>query len=263
MTDLSDDAPAKLFDLTGQVALVTGASRGLGWTMARALAAAGAAVVITARDAATLERRAGELRDAGARCEAMAFDVADGPAVDAAVAETGARFGRLDILLSNAGLTSRKPLLEQSDEDWTRVIDADLTAGWRLARAAARLMVPAGRGRMVFTSSIMGVVARPTVTGYVAAKAGLNGLVRALAVELAPAGVTVNAIAPGYFRTEGNESLRRGDPGFEARISARTPAGRWGEPRELAAAALYLASPAAGYTTGTVLTVDGGLTAAI
>lgn len=255
--------PSAAFNLTGQVALVTGASRGLGWAMARALAGAGARIVLNGRDPATLEPRRRELEAFGLQAEVSAFDVTDGPAAEAAVAAIGARHGRLDILLSNAAVTVRKPLLEQTEEDWRGVIEADLTASWRLARAAARLMVRDGYGRIIMTSSINATIARPTITPYVAAKAGLHGLVRALAVELAPSGVTVNAIAPGYFLTDGNAATRRSDPGFEARISARTPAGRWGDPDELGAAVVYLASRAAAYTTGSVLTVDGGMTAAI
>jgi gluconate 5-dehydrogenase len=255
--------PAALFDLSGQVALVTGASRGLGWAIAQALAAAGATVVLNGRDKATLEPRVDDLRQWGFAADTAPFDVRDGAAAAAAVATIASRYGRLEILFSNAGVTSRKPLVEQTEGDWQDIIDADLTAGWRLAKEAARIMVPARYGRMIFVSSIMASVARPGVTSYIAAKTGLHGLVRALAVELAPACVTVNALAPGYFPTEGNSSLRRSDPRFEGWISSRTPAGRWGDPKELGAAAVYLASRSAAYTTGSVLTVDGGLTAAI
>ena len=263
MTLLTPSRPAEMFDLTGQVALVTGASRGLGWAIAQVLAGAGATVVLNGREAATLSPRRDALRASGLSAEIAPFDVRDVKAVVSAVDQISARHGRLDILLSNAGSIVRKPLVEQSEEDWRDVIDADLTAGWRLAREAAPLMSRAGYGRLIFISSVMGSVARPGVTGYVAAKTGLHGLVRALAVELAPNGITVNALAPGYFPTEGNIGLRQSDPDFEPRISARTPMGRWGDPKELGAAALYLASRAAGFTTGSVLTVDGGLTAAI
>jgi gluconate 5-dehydrogenase len=143
------------------------------------------------------------------------------------------------------------------------VIATDLTAGFRLARAAGRHMAHAGGGRIIFTSSINGMVVRTGMVGYASAKTGLFGLVRVLAVELAPMRVTVNAIAPGYFLTDGNAATRQSDTSFEARIAARTPMGRWGSPEELATAALYLASPASGYTTGSIVTVDGGLTVAI
>lgn len=256
-------APSALFDLSGQVALVTGASRGLGWAIAQALAAAGAHVVLNGRDAATLQARLDQIQGWGLQAELAPFSVTDAPAVEAAVAGIGKRHGRLDILVSNAGGTVRAPLLEQTEADWHSLLDAHLTAAWRLAREAVRLMAPAGYGRIVLVGSINGAVARPGITGYVAAKTGLEGLARALAAELSPTGITVNVLAPGYVPTDGNAALRRSDPAFAPRIAARTPAGRWGEPAEIGAAALYLASRAAGFTTGSVLTVDGGLTAVI
>lgn len=255
--------PSELFDLTGRVALVTGGSKGLGWAMASALAAAGANVVLTARDGAALDARAREMQAAGLRCEVAAFDVADGDAVRETVAGIADRHGRLDILISNVARSVRKPFLEQTVEEWQGVIDTALSAGWRFAHAAAPVMQGGGWGRMIFVSSINARIVRPHVSAYAAAKAGLEGLVRSLAVELAPAGITANGIAPGYFLTDGNSALRAEQPDFEARISARTPTGRWGRPEDLATTALYLASPASGQTTGCVVTVDGGMTVAI
>jgi gluconate 5-dehydrogenase len=267
MSDAVETAPlppATLFDLAGRVALVTGSSRGLGWAIARTLAAAGARVVLNGRDTATLAPRRAALEAWGLAAELAPFDVTEAAAATAAVADIAARHGRLDILVSNAGSSVRKPVLEQTDDDLRAVLEAHLVSGFRLAREAARLMVPAGYGRIVFISSINAFIARPGIPGYVTAKSGMNGMVRALGVEFAQTGVTVNAIAPGYFLTAGNEAVRRANPDFQARISARTPAGRWGVPdEEIGAAALYLVSDAARYTTGSVITVDGALTAAL
>lgn len=254
---------AQLFDLTGRVALVTGATRGLGAVFARSLAAAGAHVVINGRDQSAIDARCAALRDEGFVASGACFDVTDAAASAKLIADVAHRCGRLDILVNSAAMTVRKPLTDTTDDEWRAVQETNLGACWRLAREAARIMVPARFGRIIMISSINAVIARPTISPYVAAKAGLEGLTRALAVELAPHGVTVNAIAPGYFLTEGNAATRKADPTFEGRIAARIPAGRWGQPDELAAAIVYLASPHSTFTNGTVLTVDGAMTAAI
>ncbi|MDB5474069.1 MAG: hypothetical protein JWP99_1372 [Devosia sp.] len=255
--------PAAIFDLTGQVALVTGASEGLGWAMAQTLAAAGAYVVITGRRLPLLQAKLEQLQAWGMSGEAMAFDAADAGATKAAIAALASRHGRLDIVVSNTAAGVRKAFLEMDEAEWQSVIDGSLTAGWRLARETAPIMAGAGYGRIILISSINATLARPGISAYVTAKTALHGLVRALAVELAPVGVTVNALAPGYFLTNGNVALRTAKPDFHDKIAARTPAARWGDPQELGAAALYLASRASSFTTGSVITVDGGLTATI
>ena len=250
------------FSLAGRVALVTGSSRGLGWAMARALAGAGAHVVLNGRDGAALETRAAELRAAGHAATIARFDVRDGMSVVVAMGDIDHAFGRLDILVNNAGVIMRKQLAETTDEDWQAVLDIDLTAAFRLSREAARLMVRQHWGRIINISSVMGVIARPTIASYVTAKAALGGLTRALAVELGPQGVNVNCIGPGFFPTEANAGLRQ-DQAFHDRIAGRSPLARWGEPDELGGALIYFASPASAFCNGQFLMVDGGMTIAV
>jgi gluconate 5-dehydrogenase len=253
---------ASLFSLHGRVALVTGASRGLGLAMAQALAEAGATVAINGRDGAALEKIAGKLRDQGLRVEASCFDVRDQRASGAALEALLARNERLDILIANAGITHRGALGEWTPEMWNEVLATNLTACFFLAQRAAAAMRERRHGRIIFTSSITTLLGRAQIPGYVAAKSGLAGLMRSLAAELGADGVTCNAITPGYFETALTEPLLR-DEAFAARITERIPLRRWGKPSDLAGAVVFLASDAATYVTGQQIVVDGGFSTTI
>jgi gluconate 5-dehydrogenase len=250
------------FSLAGRTALVTGASRGLGFAMARALGDAGAAVWLNARDPQALAAKCAELQQAGISASPLPFDVTDEAAVVAGINRLVGQRQRLDILIANAGIISRKPVLEHSTAEFAQVIQTDLTACFVLAREAARHMLKQKHGRIINTSSVMGRIARPNVPAYAAAKAGLESLTRQLAVEFAPHGITANAIAPGFISTELTEVLKSNSEFYDW-SRRRTPAGRWGEPREVAAAAVFLASDEASYVTGHTLVVDGGMTVAM
>jgi gluconate 5-dehydrogenase len=251
-----------MFSLQGKVALVTGASRGLGWAMAQSLSRAGARVILNARDPAALAERAAQLQAQGGSGEAAAFDVTDHEAGAACIRAAVERHGRFDILVANAGIQHRKPLTEFESADFQRVVDTNLTAVWALAREAARVMIPRRTGRIIMTGSVSAFLARPTISAYIASKGGVHALTRELAVELAQHGITVNAVAPGYFATELNTALIQNKE-FNDWVCKRTPAGRWGQLEEIGPAVVFLASDEASFVNGHILTVDGAFSAAM
>lgn len=242
------------FDLTGKVALVTGAGRGLGREIASGLAAAGAAVYLNGRDAAHLEQPVAALAARGLAAKAAVFDVAD---EDATRAGTAA-IERIDILVGNVGIRRRAPLAELTLAQIRAMLDINLAANFTLAKAVLPGMAARGQGRLIFITSIAGPLGKSGDAAYVAAKGGLEALTRALAVEYGPHGVTVNAISPGFFATETNEAMVA-DPRNDEFLALRCPLRRWGRPDEITGAAVFLASDAASYVNGHVLTVDGGM----
>jgi gluconate 5-dehydrogenase len=250
------------FDLSGKIAVVTGAYRGLGYAIARGLAQAGATVVLNGRKPDALAAAAKALVDAGHHATSSIFDVTDGAATRAAVAAIEAEHGRVDILVNNAGIQRRHPLVEFPESEWNEIIATNLTAPFLVAQAVLPGMIARHSGKIIHIASLMSELARPTVVPYTAAKGGVKMLTRGMAVELAQHNIQVNAIAPGYFATEMNRALID-NVEFNAWVCKRTPAGRWGQPEEIAGLAVFLASPAANYMTGQLLVMDGGMSVAL
>ena len=253
--------PTSLFSLHGRVALVTGASRGLGLSMACALAAHGATVWLNGRDAEGLAEAVAQAhadgRAAGATARALPFDVTDEAAATAAVAQVVDESGRLDILINNVGQRRREPFDALPAQALRELLEANLVSAWHLCREAARPMRAQSFGRIINVTSIAGPIARAGDAAYTTSKGALEALTRALAAELGPHGVNVNAIAPGYFATEANTGMVE-DAATAAWLHQRSSLGRWGQPDEIGGAAVFLASPASSYVTGQVLVVDGG-----
>ncbi|HZI85004.1 MAG TPA: glucose 1-dehydrogenase [Casimicrobiaceae bacterium] len=250
------------FDLSGKVALVTGAYRGLGFAIAAGLARAGATVVLNARKSAEAEDAAARLRGEGFAAGSSVFDVTDRAAVHSAVAAIVAERGGIDILFNNAGIQRRGPMVEFAPADWEAVIATNLTAPFVVAQAVLPTMIAKKAGKIVHIASLTSELARPNIVPYTAAKGGVRQLTRGMAVELAPHNIQVNAIAPGYFATEMNSALLA-DTQFTAWVNKRTPAGRWGDPAEIAGLAVFLASPASNYVTGQIMFIDGGMSVAL
>lgn len=253
-----------LFDLTGRVALVTGSSRGIGREIAAGLAEAGASLVLHGRDPERLEAtRAQFAADFGEdRIRAVAFDITDPDQVSAGVAEAERIAGPIAILVNNAGVQHRVPLLDLELADWQRVIDTDLTSAFLVGRAVARGMIERGRGKIINIASVQTDLARASIGAYTAAKGGIRNLTRAMTVEWAEHDIQINAIAPGYIHTEMTQRLVD-DEQFNSWIVGRTPARRWGRTADLKGPAVWLASDASDFVNGQVVFIDGGMTVVV
>ncbi|QND63757.1 SDR family oxidoreductase [Mesorhizobium loti] len=251
-----------LFSLDGRLALITGSGQGIGFAMARGLAEHGASVVLNGRDAARIDSAVEKLRAAGFKAHASTFDVTDFQAVNADVARIEAEIGSIDILVNNAGVQFRAPLEDFPEEQWERLFKTNVSGAFHAAKAVARHMIPRGKGKIINIGSVQSELARPNIAPYTATKGAIRNLTRGMCADWAKYGLQINAIAPGYFRTEMNQALVD-NPEFSAWLEKRTPAGRWGNVDELIGAAVFLASDASSFINGHTLYVDGGMTASV
>ncbi len=253
---------SNLFDVSDRIVLITGSSRGLGFALAQGYAEAGARVVINGTRPETVEPAVTQIREAGGQAVGYPFDVTDPDAVRAQVARIEAEVGPIAVLVNNAGIQRRAPLAEMSLAAWDAVLRTNLTSAFLVAQAVSAAMIARGRGCIINITSLNVEGARPTIANYVASKGGLDALTRSMATEWGPHGVRVNAIAPGYFVTDLTRPLVD-DPEFDRWVKGNVPLRRWGDPRELVGAAIFLASDAASYVNGRTLHVDGGWRASL
>lgn len=251
-----------LFDLTGRIALVTGSSQGLGFTIARGLGEAGATLILNGRNEEKLERAVKALTAVGLQVTGCAFDVSDAKQVQEKIPALEREVGPIHILVNNAGIQRRSPLDRVDEAVWHEVLNTNLTAVFLLSQQVVQGMITRKAGKIINICSLMSEMARPTVGPYTAAKGGVKMLTKSMAVEWGRHNVQVNGLGPGYFATEMNKPLKE-DPQFDAWIRSRTPAGRWGQPEELIGAAVFLGSQASDFVNGQIIYVDGGILAAL
>jgi gluconate 5-dehydrogenase len=254
--------PMKLFDLTGRTALLTGASRGIGYALAEALAAAGARVVLNGRTAGSLQASADRLAAAGGKADIAVFDVTQPEAVADGIDAIERDLAPIDILVNNAGIQRRAPLDQFKDSDWRELMATNLDSVYYVSKAVARHMIPRGRGKIINIGSVQCELARPGIAPYTASKGAVKNLTKGMCADWARHGLQVNAIGPGYFDTPLNKALVE-DPVFDEWLRKRTPAGRWGRLEDLHGAAVFLASSASDFVNGQTLFVDGGIVSVI
>jgi len=252
----------KLFDLTGRTALITGASKGIGYALATALGAAGARVVLNARGGEALALARDALQALGIEAHLALFDVTDSAAVNAGVAQVEAEIGPIDILVNNAGMQHRGAFAEFPDDAWQRITTTNIDSVFYVGRAVSRHMIPRGRGKIINVCSVQSELGRPNIAPYAATKGAVKMLTKGMAIDLGKHGIQVNGLGPGYFKTELTQALVD-DAAFTGWLAQRTPAGRWGEVDELGGAVVFLASDASSFVTGHVLYVDGGITSSL
>lgn len=251
-----------LFSLANKRVLITGSGRGIGFLMAKGLAEAGAEVIINATTQDGADKAAAALQQQGFKAHAVAFDVTQSAAVNAAVEKIESEIGPIDVLVNNAGIQRRRPFLEFPEQDWNDVIAVNQTAVFLVSQAVARQMVTRKQGKIINIGSMQSELGRDTITPYAASKGAVTMLTRGMCVELARHNIQVNGIAPGYFKTEMTQALAD-DEAFTSWLCKRTPAARWGNPEELIGAAVFLASKASDFVNGHLLFVDGGMRVAV
>ena len=257
-----DEGAMNLFSLDGRTALITGASRGIGYAIAEALSTAGARVILNGRSQATLDKAAEQLRQAGAAALTSAFDVTDAAAARAGVDAIEASVGPIDILVNNAGIQRRAPLEQFDDNDWRELMSTNLDSVYYVSKAVAPHMIARGRGKIINIGSVQCELARPGIAPYTASKGAVKNLTKGMCADWARYGLQVNAIGPGYFDTPLNKALVE-DPVFDEWLRKRTPAGRWGDLKDLHGAAVFLASGASDFVNGQTIYVDGGILSVI